>query len=1280
MPATAPSQTVSMILRRHPTALFLGALAVATGLIACPQAIAFPQVGSTGEGAGQIEKPQGVAVDAESKVLYVSDSGNRRIDVFDAETGAFKFAFGWKVDKEEPKEELQICTSGTGCQRGSPGSGAGQFKEPHAIAVDNDAASLSHHDVYVYDEGNTRVEKFSPGGSFITQFGSKGDGQCDFTTKTENLHPLAVGPGGTIYVADFLPNGGFTGFEVWVEEFEAESPNTCLKTLELAKSSTGSPTSANGGGLAVDSSSVLYLSYPSEGSPNTRKFAPNGTLLGAEGNCTFATTLAIDPKDDLFIACNRTIEETTSLDKELRVLGYGAFNAELTGLAPFHGPAGEVYATETTSFNGLGRTLYLPFPPPGPIALPEAGKAKADPVGNTKATLNGQVNPEGKATKYRFEYVDEATCQADVEAEGPGHCFDHAKTTAEAPIPIDPEHEEEELFKVHEVSLQVGCSEPTPQKIEAGECLEPETKYRFRVFAENADGEGEGPVEGELFKTREPIEIIATWSSEVGTDTALLNAEVNPFGIPANGRFEYVSDAKFQKSSFEGAARTGVVDFGEAEEPTIRSAQVEGLDPGTTYHYRLAASDLFVEEALSVPHTFRTFSGAGSPQLPDGRTYEMVSPLAKNSGEVGVPTPSGGAAEFSVEPQQASSDGVGITYGSFAAFGSRPESAPATGQYLSALGPPFWSTENINPRFEEGFARDPFVGFSEDLSHAAVIAIEPALTEDATVGFPNLYARDNETGLLTAITTKAHEPELGKTVKHSDYCLAYGGGSADFGRIIFAAFGGALNKGDPKGEGFNLYEWSSTGGIKLASVLPNGKGAAPAEQTGYGSLSGNRFCDQQGELMRHAISADGSQVLWSYAGTFAGAESPLFARLNGAETLRLDEPNEGVGGTGGKGEFWDASTDGSKVFFTDIEKLTADAGAALGKPDLYRYDFEAPLHHRLTDLTPAGSEAANVAGVVGASEDGSYLYFGAGGNLYAWHEGETRLIATGAASSDWSANPATQSARVTPDGRHLAFLSTSAPTGYDNEVSAGGHCQLSTLGERALVGPPNCAEAYLYSFEGEQLICASCDPSGARPLGPTRLPAWSTPYQQPRYLSDDGSRLFFDTLDALSPHDSDERRDVYEFERLGSGSCGEASPSFSPSSGGCLYLISSGEKSGPTTDESYLLDASSSGDGVFFSTRQRMLPTDADERYDVYDARVGGVLPPPPPPICEGACHNGATQAAEVPPAATSPFEAPPQKRSLECPNGTREIHRKGKAHCVKPKKHRRSHRKGGRR
>ena len=67
------------------------------------------------------------------------------------------------------------------------------------------------------------------------------------------------------------------------------------------------------------------------------------------------------------------------------------------------------------------------------------------------------------------------------------------------------------------------------------------------------------------------------------------------------------------------------------------------------------------------------------------------------------------------------------------------------------------------------------------------------------------------------------------------------------------------------------------------------------------------------------------------------------------------------------------------------------------------------------------------------------------------------------------------------------------------------------------------------------------------------------------------------------------------------------SQAFDPTSGGCHFLLSDGK----SEDESYLVDASANGRDVFFSTRQSLVGWDANDNYDVYDAREGGGFPEP---------------------------------------------------------------------
>ena len=231
-------------------------------------------------------------------------------------------------------------------------------------------------------------------------------------------------------------------------------------------------------------------------------------------------------------------------------------------------------------------------------------------------------------------------------------------------------------------------------------------------------------------------------------------------------------------------------------------------------------------------------------------------------------------------------------------------------------------------------------------------------------------------------------------------------------------------------------------------------------------------------------------------------------------------------------------------------------------------------------------------------------------------------------------------ARVSPDGRWLAFMSERSLTGYDNRD--------------AVSGEPD-EEVFLYHAAAEggggRLVCASCNPTGARPHGvqyarsderynlplaggtgvwdstqwlAANVPGW-TSYKsehalyQSRYLSD-GGRLFFNSSDDLVPQATNSAEDVYEYEPPGEGSCSAASATFAEASDGCVGLISSGT----SKEESAFLDASESGDDVFFLTYARLSTRDTDTALDVYDARVGGGESEPPKPVqCEGdACQS----------------------------------------------------------
>ncbi|MBA3867242.1 MAG: hypothetical protein H0X42_13020 [Solirubrobacterales bacterium] len=248
-------------------------------------------------------------------------------------------------------------------------------------------------------------------------------------------------------------------------------------------------------------------------------------------------------------------------------------------------------------------------------------------------------------------------------------------------------------------------------------------------------------------------------------------------------------------------------------------------------------------------------------------------------------------------------------------------------------------------------------------------------------------------------------------------------------------------------------------------------------------------------------------------------------------------------------------------------------------------------------------------------------------------------------------------------------------------------------------------ELYLYHAPAGAgqgtLVCASCNPTGARPVGiefknldnqidgdpglwpaeqgvAASVPGWTTfepgsGRYQSRYLSDSG-RLFFNATDALVPQDSNGTGDVYQYEPPGVGGCLESGPTFSQRSGGCVDLISAGT----SADESGFLDASESGNDVFFYTSSKLVTTDTDTARDVYDAHVcSAELPcPPPPPPTPPACAGDACQAPAVPPNDPTPgsLSFSGAGNVKECPKGKKL--QKGK--CVK-QKHKKHHKKKSR-
>jgi DNA-binding beta-propeller fold protein YncE len=102
-------------------------------------------------GADVLVRPGGMAIDIENRFLYVVDTQNDVVLVFDADN----FKLLRKIGTPGKKHTL---------------TDPGTFSLPTNVAVDKDG------DVYVTDTLNDRVEIFDADGNFITMFGKNGDG------------------------------------------------------------------------------------------------------------------------------------------------------------------------------------------------------------------------------------------------------------------------------------------------------------------------------------------------------------------------------------------------------------------------------------------------------------------------------------------------------------------------------------------------------------------------------------------------------------------------------------------------------------------------------------------------------------------------------------------------------------------------------------------------------------------------------------------------------------------------------------------------------------------------------------------------------------------------------------------------------------------------------------------------------------------------------------------------------------------------------------------------
>jgi hypothetical protein len=648
-----------------------------------------------------------------------------------------------------------------------------------------------------------------------------------------------------------------------------------------------------------------------------------------------------------------------------------------------------------------------------------------------------------------------------------------------------------------------------------------------------------------------------------------------------------------------------------------------------------------------------------STSLPDCRAYEQVTAAEKNSGIFhSIGESLGVGAEGAPD----------LVATSFVAIDGQPDEPSVEGSVYSITRTSSgWVTTPLQPSAGE-YLIDPYPHANGTL-HTSLDGrsalwfgrglSSPHNRLDLLVSRPGGVVED--LGSVVPPGTSGSPPSIVESLEIEVSGVA---ASGDLSRVLYQQQAGFWPF-DPTEQGRrpqteSLYEMSAADGTTPMLV---GLDEAGGLVSNCGTLLGGGLNANLGESTdKHAVSTDGETVFFTAVdGQGCAGVNELYARIGnglpGAHTVDVSEPVSSDCSACDTepavrlpASYDDASADGSKVFFETHQPLLGGDTTA----NLYEYDFDAPAGQRVVRVSaPAPTVSGSSAEVQGyplaISEDGSHVYFVAGGvltnepndqgqhansgahNLYVFErdaddrQGRVAFIADLSAQDEhlWESG---EGGDVTPDGRFLVFSSATEDLTPDDSSTA--------------------AQVFEYDAETGSLTRVSIGQDGYNDNGNTNLAPASL--GQSFSVSDDGSYVFFQSADGLTPQALNRVVIGIKVKSL------EEAPPTGPTiyanniyeyHDGNVYLISDGhdvslgESESPVVE---LVGASPSGGDVLFTTVDRLTPTDIDTATDIYDARIDGGFPAPPsqPQPCAGDGCQGPLSPAPVLLSPGSEFQA----------------------------------------